>query len=82
MNISLEIGFWDKPCEGVAVAPWRHFSASPFDVNPAFARFSHSLILFSRGLPLAACAIVRQFAGFGKKNTRTFGKHMAYSWLT
>ena len=27
------------------------------------------MILFSRGLPLAACAIVRQFAGFGKQVT-------------
>jgi hypothetical protein len=39
-------------------------------------------MLFSRGLPRAASAIVRQFEGFGKKDTRTFGKRMTYSSLT
>jgi hypothetical protein len=61
MNISLEIEFWDKPYKGC--------SPGSIGVNPAFTGFVHPLILFSRGLRLAACAIVRQFAGFGKHNT-------------
>src|SRR5687768_7284276 len=65
MNISLEIEFWDTPCKG--------FSPGSFGVNPAFARF-YPFILFSRGLPLVACAIVRQFTGFGKHNTQYFTK--------
>ncbi len=54
---------------------------SPFNGTPP--SIMNLSMFFSRGTSaLAACAIVRQFAGLGKKNTRTFGKRKAYSWLT
>jgi hypothetical protein len=60
MNISLKIDF------GVNL---RRVSPRLDGIKPAFARVFHSWVFLTRRHPLAACAIVRQFAGFGKKGT-------------